>query len=224
MSSRAWRPARRLSAHERLPFLYRGVSGMDYRVYHAINDFVVHHASWLGRLASHVEAVGVPAIAVATVALWLLARPGAGRKWKLAASTALASAGIALLGNQVIAAIWHRPRPYEAHPELSHPWAHSHDPSFPSDHASAAFAIAFAVLLYDRLAGALFLVAAVVIGGGRVVIGAHYPGDVLAGVLVGLACALLLGRLARPLLELLVRLVERITDPLLGPLWRLARH
>ena len=51
-------------------------------------------------------------------------------------------------------------RPFAAHPS-AHVWgARSHDPSFPSDQASAAFAIAFAVLLFDRLAGALFLLAA----------------------------------------------------------------
>jgi len=71
------------------------------------------------------------------------------------------------------------------------------------------------------LVGSVFLAAAVVIGAGRVFIGAHYPLDVLAGSLVGLASALLLVRVARPLVDRLVRLVERATDPLLAPLWRL---
>jgi undecaprenyl-diphosphatase len=78
-------------------------------------------------------------------------------------------------------------------------------------------------LLFDRVAGALFLAAAVVIGVGRVLIGAHYPADVLAGVLVGLACAVVVARLARPAIEFVVRIVERLTDPLLAPLWRLRR-
>jgi undecaprenyl-diphosphatase len=193
---------------------------VDWRIYHAINVFVFHHA-WIGRVLSTVETWAVPAIALATVALWLLARPGAGRKWKLASVCALGSAGLALLVNQVIAAIWDRPRPFDTHPS-AHVWgSRSHDPSFPSDHASAAFAIAFAVLLFDRVVGWVFLAAAVVVGFGRVFIGAHYPLDVLAGVLVGFASALLVVRLARPLAEALVRLVERLTDPLLAPLWRL---
>ena len=193
---------------------------VDYRVYHAINQFVYHHA-WLGRELSALEKWAVPVIAVATFALWLLARPGGTRKWKLACACALGSAALALLINQAIGKVWHRQRPFAAHP-AAHVWgSRSHDPSFPSDHASAAFAIAFAGFLFDRLVGSVFLAAAVVIGAGRVFIGAHYPLDVLAGSLVGLASALLLVRVARPLVDRLVRLVERATDPLLAPLWRL---
>jgi membrane-associated phospholipid phosphatase len=100
----------------------------------------------------------------------------------------------------------------------------SHDPSFPSDHASAAFAIAFAVFLFDRLVGSVFLAAAVLIGVGRVFIGAHYPADVLAGALVGFAVALVVVKFARYALLGLVRIAERVTDPLLAPLWRLRAH
>src|SRR6266516_5221441 len=163
---------------------------VDYRIHHAINQFVYHHA-WLGRELSALEKWAVPAIAVATFALWLLARPGGTRKWKLASASALASAALALLINQVIGKLWHRERPFAAHPS-AHVWGNrSHDPSFPSDHASAAFAIAFSVLLFDRLAGWLFLGAAVLIVLGRVVIGAHYPAVVTAGLLVGLGSALI---------------------------------
>src|SRR6266542_1987174 len=193
---------------------------MDYRVYHAINQFVFHHA-WLGRSFAVVENWAVPLLAVASFALWLFARPGADRKWKLASACALGSATLALFINQIIGKVWHRQRPFAAHPS-AHVWgSRSHDPSFPSDHASAAFAIAFAVLLFDRVVGTIFLLAATLIGVGRVVIGAHYPLDVLAGCLVGLASALLLARVASPLIDRLVGLVERATDPLLAPLWRL---
>jgi undecaprenyl-diphosphatase len=193
---------------------------MDYRLYHAINQFVYQHA-WLGRGLSVLEKWAVPVLAIATFALWLLARPGGTRKWKLASACALGSAALALLINQLIGKIWHRERPFAAHP-AAHVWGNrSHDPSFPSDHASAAFGIAFAVFLFDRAAGSVFLVAAFFIGAGRVFIGAHYPLDILAGSLVGLASALLLTRLARPVIERLVRLLERLTDPLLAPIWRL---
>jgi undecaprenyl-diphosphatase len=192
---------------------------MDYRLYHAINQFVADH-SWIGHGLSVVENWSVPALAVSTFALWLLARPGSSRKWKLACASALASAGLALLVNQLIAHVWLRERPFDAHPS-AHVWgSRSHDPSFPSDHAGAAFAIAFAIFLFDRVVGSIFLAAAVVIGAGRVFIGAHYPGDVLAGCLVGFAAALVVARLARPVMARIVRLVERLTDPLLAPLWR----
>lgn len=195
---------------------------MDYRIYHAINQFTFHHP-WLGDGLKVVEKWSVPLIVVGTVALWLVARPGGDRKWKLAASCALLSAGLALLVNRLIAQFWDRARPYAGHPS-AHVWgSRSQDPSFPSDHASATFGIAFAVLCFDRLAGSIFVVAALVIGVGRVFVGVHYPMDVVAGCFVGLGAALLVARAARPHVERLVGLVERVTDPLLAPLWNRLR-
>ena len=192
---------------------------MDYRLYHAINQFVASH-DWLGRILGVIETWAVPIFALATMALWLLARPGGPRKWKLASASALASAGVALLIAQVIAKTWPRERPFVAHPD-AHVWgSRSHDPSFPSDHASAAFAIAFTILLFDLTAGSIFLAAAAVIAIGRVFVGAHYPADVLAGALVALAASLLVVRLGQPVILALVRLVERVTDPLVAPFWR----
>jgi undecaprenyl-diphosphatase len=193
---------------------------VDWRLYHAVHVWTEHHA-WLGRSFGAVESWSIPVFAVATVALWLLARPGASRRWKLASASALGSAALALAVNQLIGRIWHRPRPYQAH-HVARIWvARTGDQSFPSDHASAAFAIAFAIFAFDRLVGSLFLAAAVVVAGGRVVAGAHYPGDVAAGALVGLACAVVICRLAQPAVVALVRVVERLTDPLVRPLWRL---
>ena len=192
---------------------------MDWTLYHAVNEFMLDDP-WIARALSALESWSVPLLAAATFALWLFARPGASRKWKLACASALASAALALLVNQLIAQLWDRARPFAAHPS-AHVWgARSHDPSFPSDHASAAFSIAFAVFLFDRFVGSLFLAAASVISIGRVFIGAHYPSDIVAGCLVGLASALLVVRLLRPLVERLVRLVERVTDPLLASVWR----
>jgi len=65
-------------------------------------------------------------------------------------------------------------------------------------------------------------VAAVLIAVGRVLIGAHYPGDVLASLGVALVAAFVVVRLARPIVDRVVRLVERISDPLVRPLWRRA--
>lgn len=193
---------------------------MDYRIYHAINVFVFHH-SWLGRSLSFAEKWAVPLLAIATVALWLFARPGGNRKWKLASASALCGAGLGLLVNQIIGKIWHRPRPFATHPAV-HVWgSRSHDPSFPSDHASAAFGIAFAVFFFDRVVGSFFLAAATFIAVGRVAIGAHYPLDVIAGCLVGFGVALLIVRVCQPAVLAAAKVVERLTDPMLARvIWR----
>ncbi|HET7571747.1 MAG TPA: phosphatase PAP2 family protein [Gaiellaceae bacterium] len=194
---------------------------MDWRIERAIYHFALDH-HWLGTLFAGIEAASIPFMVVVTVGLWLLARPGGETKWKLAAVAGLGSAALALAVNHVISgAIWHRDRPYQTHHYVD-PWSTKTDPSFPSDHASASFAIAFAVLAFDPLGGAVFLVFAVVIAAGRLVIGAHYPGDVGAGLLVGLASALVVARLLRPVVAWLVGRVQRLTDPVLAPLWRLA--
>jgi undecaprenyl-diphosphatase len=192
---------------------------MDYRLYHSINHFMAHHR-WLAHVANDAQSVLVILIAAAAFALWLVGRPGGSHRWKLASASALASAALALEANQLIAKVWHRPRPYETHPALYH-LSKSHDPSFPSDHASAAFAIAFAVFLFDRMVGTLFLAVAVVIGLARVLIGVHYPGDVLAGAAVGLLTALVVVYLGRRVLAWAVRVVERVTDPIVAPAWRM---
>lgn len=69
--------------------------------------------------------------------------------------------------------------------------APSHDPSFPSDHATAAFALAVAVFAYHRRAGWLMIGVASVLAIARVAVGTHYPGDVVGGALLGTAVALL---------------------------------
>ena len=191
---------------------------MDWRLYHAIYDISLHH-HWLGGFFNAVEKASIPFMVVATVALWFLARPGGDRKWKLAAGSGLGAAAVAVVSNQVIHAIWDRPRPYETH-RISHPWSSATDASFPSDHASASLAIAFAVLAFDPVAGALFVVVALLIAVGRLFIGAHYPADIGASLLVAATSALLVVRFGRPVVAFLVRLVERATDPVLRPLWR----
>jgi undecaprenyl-diphosphatase len=192
---------------------------VDWHIYHAINRFVGHH-SWLGTLFKFIETYGTYVIGIAAVALWLGSRPGGDRKWKFAAGSALASAALALIVNKLISSAWHRDRPYQTH-HVARIWgARKTDASFPSDHASASFGIAIAVALIDSVAGVAFLALAILIAVGRVIVGEHYPGDVLAGVIIGTICAYVIVTFARPLIALLVRIVERVTDPILSAVWK----
>lgn len=162
----------------------------------------------------------MPLYAAATIALWFLARPYGDARWKLACASGLAAAAIAMVTNQAITHLWERPRPFAAHPAFTHLLsAPSPDPSFPSDHAAAAFAIAFAVLAFSRWVGTGFLAAATLIGLSRVALGLHYPSDVLAGMLVGWAAAVLVTQFGRPWIARLVSVLGRISDPLLKPVW-----
>ena len=188
---------------------------MDWALFHAANGALVGR-DWLEDPVTGVLAVAVPLYAAATLALWLLARPYGLTRWKRASVAALLSASLALLANQAIAHLWDRPRPFAAHPLETHLFAaRSTDPSFPSDHAAAAFAIAVAILAFSRPVGAGFVAAAALIALSRVVVGLHYPSDVLAGAAVGTAAAVVVTHSGRPAVDLAVRLGSAITDPLL---------
>jgi undecaprenyl-diphosphatase len=193
---------------------------VDWSLFHAVNAGVATR-DWLEDPATALAALAVPLFAVATIALWFLARPYGNPKWKLACTSGLTAAAIAMAANQAIShLLWERPRPLAAHPALTHLLsAPSADPSFPSDHAAVAFAIAFAVLAFSRRTGIGFLVAATLIALSRIALGLHYPSDVVAGMLVGWAAAVLVTQLGSPWIVRLVSLVSRISDPLLKPVW-----
>ena len=194
---------------------------MDWRIFKAIYDVSLHH-HWVGTLFSDIEKVSIPLMVVMTAALWFFSRPGGDRKWKLACGSAFASAALAYAVAFAVHHIRARPRPYETH-HISHPWSNTTDASFPSDHASVSYAIAFAVVAFDPLAGAIFLVfvtVATIIAVGRLFIGAHYPSDVLVGLFIGLIAAGVVVRLLPRLVSWVVSRVERVSDPLVRPLWR----
>jgi undecaprenyl-diphosphatase len=165
-----------------------------------------------------------PLFAIATLTLWLLDRPAWRYRWKVACLSGLASAGLGLLLSQAISHVWDRPRPFVAHPAQTLLLAPmSSEPSFPSDHAVASFAIAFSVLfVVGRRAGAVFLAAALVVSVTRIFAGLHYPGDVAGGLLVGLIAALVVFYAGRGRWHVLVQPLSRLTDPVVAPMWRAA--
>jgi undecaprenyl-diphosphatase len=154
------------------------------------------------------------ALVAVAAATWFFARPGASPRSKLAAASAGLSAVVALLANAVLGHLWYHARPFADHPKqtllLVH---HGADNSFPSDHASVAFAVAFAVLVFHRRLGVLLLAVAMGVGLDRILVGVHYPIDVLTSVFVGLGAALVVTSPGRPYVAWFVRLISRITDP-----------
>ena len=183
---------------------------MDYSVTHALNTFSAHNDGFEDVLGIYVGWSEVLFVAL-LAGLFLLVR-GPGRVIaQRAAVAAGASAALALLIAHFVSVAADRPRPFVAHAGAIHPFlAHAADPSFPSDHATAAFAIAVAVLLRQRRWGIALVALATVVAVGRVFLGLHYPTDVLAGAALGSAAALALwAPAARTALD-------RLTDSLLG--------
>ena len=89
------------------------------------------------------------------------------------------------LFTELIRFFYYRPRPFVAlnfTPLINHESA----AAFPSGHAAFYFALAFAVWVYDRRWGTIFIIGALLMGIARVASGVHYPFDILGGILVAL--------------------------------------
>lgn len=165
---------------------------MDWSVLHALNDFTYQHDGFEDPLLFYVNAS--EALFVATLAIVFLAARGAAHAaWRRASVAAVLSAGLGLAVGKIVSELVDRARPFVADPHGVHLFtAHAADPGFPSDHATAAFAIAVAILLRKRAWGIVALAFATVLAIGRVAIGVHFPSDVLAGAALGSAAALAL--------------------------------
>src|SRR4051794_30613248 len=101
----------------------------------------------------------------------------------------------------VAAAAYDEKRPFQTH-HVHQLLVHDPGQSFPSDHATAAFGIAFAVLVFlSRRWGVVLILVALLIGFSRVYDGVHYPGDIGGSLLcaaVGVAAAWGLSRILPP--------------------------
>jgi undecaprenyl-diphosphatase len=165
---------------------------VDWSVLHALNNFMYQHDGVEDPLLFYVNAS--EALFIATLGVVFLAARGAAHAaWRRASLAAVLSAGLGLAVGKAISELVDRARPFVADPHGIHLFAaHAADPGFPSDHATAAFAIAIAILLRKRGWGIAALIAAAVLSVGRVALGVHYPSDVIAGAALGSAAALVL--------------------------------
>lgn len=194
---------------------------MDFQAFQGLNDHLSGHATFAHALAVFSEISPVIVI-VALIAMWFAVPPGSASRLRQGVIGAPLAAALALAINAGIAALWTRPRPSMAHPAQVHLWftGPSGDPSFPSDHASAAFAVAFAILLVSRRAGLGMLILAAAVALSRVAIGLHYPGDVIAGMFVGLGSAALVMWLGRRPIAWVADRAGYLTDRATAPAWR----
>ncbi|TPK90106.1 MULTISPECIES: phosphatase PAP2 family protein [unclassified Mesorhizobium] len=142
-----------------------------------------------------ISAISVPLLVLALAGQWWRGSDRSHNRHVLVATGLSFLAGLAL--NQAILLFVHRIRPYDA--GITHLLINrSADPSFPSDHATAAFAIAAAFLLHGiRRLGLWLLAAAVLVAISRVYIGTHYVGDILGGAMTGTVAAMLVRALYR---------------------------
>lgn len=171
---------------------------------------------WLNGPVAAYATYGVVLFAVLLVAGWWSARASPQPAVMGAALWAPVGMLVALGVNQAAVAVVGEPRPYAV---LDHPLllvAPTVDPAFPSDHAVMAGAVAAGLWLVSRRLGALATAAALLMAAARVYVGAHWPGDVLAGLVLGAVVSLLgYALLRRALAGLVLRLARTRLWPLL---------
>lgn len=132
---------------------------------------------------------------------------------------ATASGLLGLLVNQLISLAWTHPRPFMI--GLGHTLIpHVADSSFPSDHLTLWWAIAFSFAMQraSRIAGIGLALLGIPISWARIYLGVHFPFDMLGAVVVAAVSAWLTGRGAHWYLGAIYRFAIDIHRRLFGRL------
>lgn len=160
---------------------------VDDRLFFAVNSFA-RDTGWLHAPVLTYAKYGVLLFGLLLVAGVFYARCRESRTLAAAAWAGIATL-LAVAVNQPISQLFHEARPYVTHPHILLLASRSSDYSFPSDHAVMAGAAAAGLLLVSRRLGLVALAAALVMAFSRVYVAAHYPWDVVTGLLLGASVA-----------------------------------
>ncbi|GAA2623650.1 phosphatase PAP2 family protein [Streptomyces axinellae] len=174
----------------------------DVELLHEINGLAKDAPTWADRIMEYVGEYGI-AVGLVILALW--AWWGVTRKRETLDEAVTGFAGllwaplaalIALAVNIPIRGFVERPRPFLEHKGVEVLVQGKTDFSFVSDHATLTMAIAVGIFMVHRKFGLYAIALAVLEGFCRVYMGVHYPTDVIGGLALGTAVALLLAPLA----------------------------
>ena len=168
---------------------------IDTPLFHLIN--ATPHSSHAYIATARWASTWLPGLLGAALALWMWLQGSDGRRSVYRTLVALA---VTWLVCKLIR--WGLPMPRPVVYGMGMQWiAHASDPSMPSLHAAGAFALAQAVqLAWSRTqhwVPALVWLATAMTALSRVVLGVHFPTDILAGLVVGCASTQLVWWLTR---------------------------
>ncbi len=164
---------------------------MDTSIEHLIN----HAANRAGVLDAAMKLAAKDLIFVLPLlllALWFWPSARRDRLINQHLAMAAAVAGVlALVAGMGLASLHYADRPFVVDAATRLLISHAPDNGFPSDHGLFAFGVAGAIVWLRRLMGLAALGVAALIGVARVFVGVHWPSDVLAAAVIGLACGAL---------------------------------
>ncbi|MFJ7752480.1 undecaprenyl-diphosphatase [Peribacillus muralis] len=153
---------------------------MNYELFQAVHRHAGHHLFMDGFMVFITEKALI-IYAIALLLMWFLGS----RIYKKTVLLAALTGFLGLLLNLIISKIYFEPRPFVTH-LVDVLIYHTADASFPSDHTTGAFSLAFAVLFRHRKIGLGMLLLAVLTGISRIYVGHHYPIDVMGSIVVGM--------------------------------------
>jgi len=142
---------------------------------HHFLDILMLGASETGRLLLW--------LAIAFVGASLRRMPG-----KAVCQVCLAMLLAFVINDLTLKPIVHAPRPFQRDGQVRVVGPRPQDYSFPSGHAAASFAAAVALSRAWPAGTAVWFALAALVAYTRIYLGVHYPIDVVAGALAGIAC------------------------------------
>ncbi|MBD3919172.1 undecaprenyl-diphosphatase [Paenibacillus sp. PR3] len=168
---------------------------LDYKWFQFINGLAGHSAlldwimTFLSKDAEYLFFLGI--------ILYWFTRSRQNRRMVI---EALVSASAALGVSSLIGRLYYRDRPFVDH-HVHLLIKHAANASFPSDHATAAFAVATAIWCSRRKEGWGWLILSAGIAISRVWTGVHYPLDIITGAAVGSTAAIIIHILMSALMK-----------------------
>lgn len=163
---------------------------IDYQLFKLVNQFA-GQSDVLDQLVIYFSKFGPILFVAVFIGLWFKQTGNQYENRKLVLF-ALMIAAITIVFNKVIELSFFRERPFVNYDvNLLSDKSHD-DPSFPSNHAGGAFALAIAMFWKHRKAGIIFLMFALFMALSRLYIGVHFPLDVTVGALIALIVALII--------------------------------
>jgi len=172
----------------------------DFQIIHQLNDWV-----FSDRFLELIVLICARYLIIVFIAvgvyLWFRKSPNekggfwkvSGRENRQAVIMALLALAAGFLLDIIISTVFPRQRPFVTYPELHRLSLTLDFTSFPSRHAMAVFALATSIWMADlwhfRKWGIFLFIVAFFISVARVAAGVHYPSDVAAGIIIGVASA-----------------------------------
>ena len=181
---------------------------MNYELLKSING-LAGQVGWIDDVMKFATNYAVHVFAVVLLLMWFFGK----EQMKKTVVYSAISGAVGILVNVLISKIYFEARPFVTHDDIHVLVDHAADASFPSDHTTGAIALAFAIALRHKKLGVIMMLFALLTGFSRIYVGNHYPGDVLAGIIVGILVAWIISKmkwLVNPIANFIISIYNAI--------------